>query len=103
MAQHDVGHCPLLDPIRAGGGVDLIRSSVEPVLQALIEAEATGMPVVERAATCSSRRLRGAYRSLATKWPSMPLQHPLARSSDEASSSTSERRPMTPCAPARRC
>ncbi len=31
----------LLDALRAGGDVDLIRSSVEMVLQALIDAEAT--------------------------------------------------------------
>ena len=32
--------CELLDTIRAGGDIDVIRQSVELVLQALIEAEA---------------------------------------------------------------
>jgi hypothetical protein len=32
----------LLDALRAGGDVDLIRSGVEMVLQALIDAEAAG-------------------------------------------------------------
>ena len=31
----------LLDALRAGGDIDIIRKSVEVVLQALIEAEAT--------------------------------------------------------------
>jgi putative transposase len=39
LAQPDLSE--LLDALRAGGDVDLIRSSVELVLQALIEEEAT--------------------------------------------------------------
>ena len=39
LAQFDLSE--LLDALRAGGDVDLIRSSVEMVLQALIDAEAT--------------------------------------------------------------
>ncbi len=38
-AQFDVNE--LLDAIRAGGDIDVIRKGVELVLQALIEAEAT--------------------------------------------------------------
>ena len=41
MAQHDFDPYALLDALRAGEDVDLIRSSVELVLQQLIEAEAT--------------------------------------------------------------
>ena len=39
LSQFDLSE--LLDALRAGGDVDLIRSSVEMVLQALIDAEAT--------------------------------------------------------------
>ena len=39
LSQSDLSE--LLDALRAGGDVDLIRSSVEMVLQALIDAEAT--------------------------------------------------------------
>ena len=38
MVQHDLDPYELLDALRAGGDVDLIRASVELVLQALIEA-----------------------------------------------------------------
>ena len=41
MAQTDFDPYALLDALRAGGDVDKIRRSVEFVLQALIEAEAT--------------------------------------------------------------
>ena len=41
LTQFDLSE--LLDALRAGGDVDLIRSSVEMVLQALIDAEATGV------------------------------------------------------------
>ena len=43
MAQHDFDPYALLETLRSGGDVDLIRTSVELVLQALIEAEATGV------------------------------------------------------------
>ena len=39
LSQFDLSE--LLDALHAGGDVDLIRSSVEMVLQALIDAEAT--------------------------------------------------------------
>ncbi len=39
LTQSDV--TSLLDAIRAGGDIDIIRKGVELVLQALIEAEAT--------------------------------------------------------------
>ncbi len=41
LSQFDLSE--LLDALRCGGDVDLIRSSVEMVLQALIDAEATEM------------------------------------------------------------
>jgi len=41
VAQSDFDPYELLDALRAGGDVDKIRRSVEFVLQALIEAEAT--------------------------------------------------------------
>lgn len=43
MAQQEFDPYALLETLRAGGDVDLIRTSVELVLQALIEAEATGV------------------------------------------------------------
>ena len=43
VAQQEFDPYALLDTLRAGGDVDLIRTSVELVLQALIEAEATGV------------------------------------------------------------
>jgi hypothetical protein len=41
VAQSDFDPYELLDALRAGGDVDKIRRSVEFVLQALIEVEAT--------------------------------------------------------------
>jgi transposase-like protein len=38
-----------LDAVRAGGDIDLIRTSVEAVLQALIDAEATAFIGAETA------------------------------------------------------
>jgi putative transposase len=49
----------LLDAIRAGGDIDVIRKGVELVLQALIEAEATehiGAARYERSATRTTQR-----------------------------------------------
>jgi putative transposase len=43
MAQEEFDPYALLDTFRAGGDLDLIRTSVELVLQALIEAETTGV------------------------------------------------------------
>ncbi|HUY06238.1 MAG TPA: hypothetical protein VMU99_03125 [Acidimicrobiales bacterium] len=41
MPQHDFDPYAMLDALRAGEDIDLVRQSVEFVLQALIEAEAT--------------------------------------------------------------
>jgi hypothetical protein len=46
MVQEEFDPYALLDTLRAGGDIDLIRTSVELVLQALIEAEATTPPTV---------------------------------------------------------
>jgi transposase-like protein len=43
VAQQEFDPYELLDALRAGGDVDLIRQSVEAALQALIEAEATAV------------------------------------------------------------
>ena len=68
LAQFDLSE--LLDALRAGGDVDLIRSSVELVLQALIEAEATeviGAGRHERSDTRTNQRNGTRPRLLATK------------------------------------
>jgi putative transposase len=57
LSQSDLSE--LLDALRAGGDVDLIRSSVEMVLQALIDAEATeviGAARHERSETRTNQR-----------------------------------------------
>ena len=41
MAHQEFDLSELLDALRAGGDIDIIRRSVEMVLQALIDAEAT--------------------------------------------------------------
>src|SRR6187200_3395078 len=43
MAHEEFDLSELLDAVRAGGEIDVIRRSVEMVLQALIDAEATEM------------------------------------------------------------
>jgi transposase-like protein len=60
----------LLDALRAGGDIDLIRESVEMVLQALIDAEATtiiGAAPHERTETRTNQRNGTRPRLLATK------------------------------------
>jgi hypothetical protein len=52
VAQTDFDPYALLDALRAGGDVDKIRSSVEFVLQALIEVEATEAREIVK--TCGS-------------------------------------------------
>ena len=49
----------LLDALRAGGDIDLIRSSVEMVLQALIDAEATEVIGAGRHERTESARTNG--------------------------------------------
>jgi putative transposase len=72
----------LLDAIRAGGDIDVIRKGVEVVLQALIDAEATeviGAERYERAAGRSTWRNGTRDRLLATKAGDVELKIPKLR------------------------
>jgi putative transposase len=72
----------LLDAIRAGGDIDVIRKGVELVLQALIDAEATeviGAERYERAEGRSNWRNGGRERLLATKAGDVELKIPKLR------------------------
>jgi putative transposase len=73
----------LLDTLRAGGDVDLIRTSVELVLQALIEAEATGFIGAEPHERSDDRtNYRNGHRPrlLSTKAGDIELKIPKLRS-----------------------
>jgi transposase-like protein len=72
----------LLDAIRAGGDLDVIRRSVEIVLQALIEAEATeviGAAPHERTETRINQRNGARGRLLSTKAGDVELRIPKVR------------------------
>jgi putative transposase len=72
----------LLDALRAGGDIDLIRESVEMVLQALIDAEATafiGAEPHERTDTRTNQRNGTRPRLLATKAGDVNLAIPKLR------------------------
>jgi putative transposase len=72
----------LLDAVRAGGDIDVIRKGVELVLQALIEAEATehiGAGRYERTDTRTTRRNGHRDRLLATKAGDVGLKIPKLR------------------------
>ncbi len=72
----------LLDALRAGGDVDLIRSSVEMVLQALIDAEATeaiGAARHERTESRTNQRNGTRPKLLATKAGDVELAIPKLR------------------------
>jgi putative transposase len=72
----------LLDAIRAGGDVDVIRSSVEMVLQALIDAEVTetiGAALHERTDTRTNQRNGSRDRLLSTKAGDVELRIPKLR------------------------
>ena len=82
-ARHDFDPYALLDAIRAGGDVDLIRSSVELVLQALIEAEVSGVigaEAHERSELRTNYRNGHRPRLLATKAGDIELKIPKLRS-----------------------
>ena len=82
MAQHDFDPYELLEALRAGGDVDLIRHSVELVLQALIEAEATsviGAGPHERTEERENYRNGHRPRLLSTKAGDVELQIPKLR------------------------
>jgi putative transposase len=83
VAQSDFDPYALLDALRAGEDVDLIRSSVELVLQALIEAEASGVIGAERHERSDDRQnYRNGHRPrlLSTKAGDIELQIPKLRS-----------------------
>ena len=80
LIQSDVND--LLDAIRAGGDLDVIRKGVELVLQALIEAEATehiGAGRYERSASRTTQRNGSRDRLLATKAGDVELRIPKLR------------------------
>ena len=80
LTQSDVTN--LLDALRAGGDIDIIRKGVELVLQALIEAEATeviGASHYERTATRTNQRNGSRERLLATKAGDVDLKIPKLR------------------------
>ena len=80
LTQSDVTE--LLDAIRAGGDIDVIRKGVELVLQALIEAEATeviGASRYERTDTRTTQRNGSRSRPLATKAGDVELRIPKLR------------------------
>jgi len=72
----------LLDAIRAGGDLDVVRRSVELVLQALIDTEATeviGAEPHERTATRTNQRNGTRDRLLSTKAGDVELKIPKLR------------------------
>ncbi len=80
LTQSDVTE--LLDAIRAGGDIDVIRKGVELVLQALIEAEATeviGASPYERTDTRTTQRNGTRQRLLTTKAGDVELRIPKLR------------------------
>ena len=67
----------LLDALRAGGGLDVVREALALVLQALIDAEATqqiGAQPYERSAsrTCGCQLFGPPYATCAYSWISPP-------------------------------
>ncbi len=77
LIQSDVTE--LLDALRAGGDIDVIRKGVELVLQALIEAEATeviGATRYERSDTRTTQRNGSRDRLLTTKAGDVELRIP---------------------------
>jgi len=73
----------LLDAIRAGGDLDVVRTSVEMVLQALIDAEVTeviGAEPHERTPARTNQRNGSRARLLSTKAGDVELKIPKLRS-----------------------
>jgi hypothetical protein len=80
LSQSDVSD--LLDAIRAGGDLDVVRRSVELVLQALIDVEATeviGAEPHERTSTRTNQRNGTRDRLLSTKAGDVELKIPKLR------------------------
>jgi hypothetical protein len=72
----------LLDAVRAGGGIDVIRKSVEMMLQALIDVEAAefiGAEPHERTESRTNQRNGTRPRSLTTKAGDVDLSIPKLR------------------------
>jgi transposase-like protein len=83
VAQQEFDPYALLDALRAGGDVDLVRRSVELVLQALMRREATeqiGAAPHERSEARQNWRNGHRPRLLATKAGEVELQIPKLRS-----------------------
>jgi transposase-like protein len=83
MVQQEFDPYALLDALRAGEDVELIRTSVELVLQALIEAEATGVigaASYERTDERQNYRNGHRQRLLSTKAGDVELSIPKLRS-----------------------
>ena len=83
MAQQEFDPYALLDTLRSGGDVDIIRQAVELVLQALIEAEATGVIGAaphERSEERQNYRNGHRPRLLSTKAGDISLKIPKLRS-----------------------
>ena len=80
LDQSDISE--LLEALRAGGGIDVVRRGVELVLQALIEAEGTayiGVAPYGRVATRTNQRNGTRERLLSTKAGDVQLQIPKLR------------------------
>jgi putative transposase len=82
MAHEEFDLSELLDAIRAGGDIDVIRRSVEMVLQALIDTELTatiGPAPHERTETRTNQRNGSRPRLLSTKAGDVELAIPKLR------------------------
>jgi hypothetical protein len=83
VTHSDLDLTELLDAIRAGGDIDVVRKGVELVLQALIEAEATeviGAALHERTETRTKCLPQPAFRgSKLTRGGRSASDHGLAR------------------------
>ena len=82
MTHSDFDLTELLDAIRAGGDIDIVRKGMEFLLQALIEAEATeviGAGLHERTETRTNQRNGHRPRLLSTKAGDLELAIPKLR------------------------
>jgi len=79
MALHKSALSELLDALRAGGDLDVVREALALVLQALIEVEATqhiGARPYERTEQRTTHRNRSRSRLLSTKAGDVELRIP---------------------------
>jgi hypothetical protein len=82
MALNQSAIADLLDALRAGGDLDIIREGLAVVLQALIDAEATqhiGAQLYERTASRTTHRNGTRTRLLSTKAGDVELRIPKLR------------------------